>query len=114
LLDRVRQRNCAAEEVVFRSGDPGDALYIVAHGQVEVVNDTTGYTLAELGPGQAFGEMALLTGGTRTATVCCTADSHLLVIDKADFDRLLADDPVPQRSGAQAQPRARPVEPARG
>jgi CRP-like cAMP-binding protein len=93
LLDRVRERRCNAEEVVFRSGEPGDALYIVANGRVEVINDATGHTLAELGPGQAFGEMALLSGGTRNATVCCTADSHLLVIEKADFDRLLADDP---------------------
>lgn len=93
LLERVHERRFAAEEVVFRSGDPGDALYIVAQGHVEVINDNSGHTLAELGPGQAFGEMALLSGGTRTATVCCTADSHLLVIDKADFDRLLAEDP---------------------
>lgn len=93
LVDRVRERRCAAGEVVFRGGEPGDALYIVVSGGVEVINDANGHTLAELGPGQAFGEMALLSGGTRTATVCCIADSHLLVIGKADFDHLLAEDP---------------------
>ncbi|MBN9085654.1 MAG: cyclic nucleotide-binding domain-containing protein [Reyranella sp.] len=93
LLDRVQERNIAAGEVVFREGDRGDALYIVARGTVEVVHDKAGQTLAELGNGQAFGEMALLSGGTRTATVRAKIDSHLLVIDKADFDRLLAEDP---------------------
>ena len=60
---------------------------------VEVLNDKTGQTMAELGAGQAFGEMALLSGGTRTATVRTKIDSHLLVIDKTDFDRLLVEDP---------------------
>ena len=93
LLDRVREHNVDAGKTIFRLGDPGDALYIVARGAVEVLDDKTGQTLAELGAGQAFGEMALLSGGTRTATVRAKIDSHLLVIDKADFDRLLAEDP---------------------
>jgi CRP-like cAMP-binding protein len=93
LLDRVQERKAQAGETIFRAGDPGDALYIVAHGAVEVVNDKGSQPLAELGNGQAFGEMALLSGGTRTATVRAKIDSHLLVIDKADFDRLLAEDP---------------------
>ncbi len=93
LLDRVKERGVVGGESIFRLGDPGDALYLVAHGAVEVLNDTTGQPLAELGPGQAFGEMALLSGGTRTATVRAKTDAHLLVIDKADFDRLLSEDP---------------------
>ncbi|HEY2873643.1 MAG TPA: cyclic nucleotide-binding domain-containing protein [Reyranella sp.] len=93
LLDRVREHNVDAGKTIFRLGDPGDALYIVARGAVEVLDDKTGQTLAELGAGQAFGEMALLSGGTRMATVRTRIDSHLLVIDKADFDRLLAEDP---------------------
>jgi hypothetical protein len=67
LLDRLHQRTIKAGETVFRQGDPGDALYIVAEGSVEVLNEQ--HTLAELGKGQAFGEMALLSGGTRTATI---------------------------------------------
>ena len=93
LLDRVQERNVAAGEIVFREGDPGDALYIVARGTVEVLHDKAGQTLAELGNGQAFGEMALLSGGTRTATVRAKSDSHLLAIGKKDFDRLVAEDP---------------------
>jgi len=93
LLDRVREHKVDADKTIFRLGAPGDALYIVARGAVEVLNDKTGHAMAELGAGQAFGEMALLSGGTRTATVRTKIDSHLLVIDKADFDRLLAEDP---------------------
>ena len=93
LLDRVQEHKVDAGKTIFRLGDPGDALYIVARGAVEVLNDKTGQPLAELGAGQAFGEMALLSGGTRTATVRTTIDSHLLVIDKTDFDKLLAEDP---------------------
>ena len=93
LLDRVQQRAFKAGETVFRTGDPGDALYIVARGGVEVLNDGDGRTLAELAEGQAFGEMALLSGGTRTATIRARTDVDLLTIDKGDFDSLLADDP---------------------
>jgi CRP-like cAMP-binding protein len=93
LLDRVRERQAHKGETIFRLGDPGDALYIVAEGTVEVMNDNDGQPLAELGVGQAFGEMALLSGGTRTATVRAKTDSHLVAIDKADFDKLLAEDP---------------------
>ena len=82
-----------AGDIVFRTGDPGDALYIVAHGVVEVLNGSDQRTLAELGDGQAFGEMALLSDGTRTATIRAKTDTRLLAIGKDDFDRLVAEDP---------------------
>ena len=94
LIERVSKRDLAEGEVLFRAGDPGNALYIVAAGSVEVVAEgEPPRVLAELGVGQALGEMALLNGGTRTATVRARTDSNLLAIGKADFDRLLADDP---------------------
>ncbi len=92
LVDRVQQRQMRAGEVIFRAGDPGDALYIVADGAVAVLKDD-GSTLAELGKGQPFGEMALLSGGTRTATLRATSDGSLLLILKDDFDKLLREDP---------------------
>ena len=94
LLDRVRTRSVKAGEIVFHAGDPGDALYLVADGSVQVIAPgTSPRILAELGSGQAFGEMALLSGGSRTATVRAKTDSELLTIAKADFDHLVADDP---------------------
>jgi CRP-like cAMP-binding protein len=95
LIDRVRTRMVKAGEIIFREGDPGDALYIVAQGSVQVIaSSDKPIVLAELDSGAAFGEMALLSGGSRTATVRAQKDSELLAIDKADFDHLVADDPL--------------------
>src|SRR5208282_6785996 len=75
ILPCLRGRHLGPGEILFRAGAPGDALFIVARGNVEVLVDAVSgeseaeHKLAELGPGQAFGEMALLSGGPRTATV---------------------------------------------
>jgi zinc transporter ZupT len=58
-----------------------------------IASGTNPKVLVELRGGEAFGEMALLSGGTRTAAVRANADSELLAIAKPDFDRLVADDP---------------------
>jgi len=100
----VQNRHLEAGEVVFRAGDPGDALYIVARGQVEVVADSSGVSpvagksIAELGAGHAFGEMALLSGGPRTATVRSVAATDLLEISREDFERRIAADPAMARA----------------
>ncbi len=91
LLEKVQDRQATAGEIVIRHGDPGDSLYIVATGELEVLDDQN-HGLAKLGPGETFGEMALLTGGTRTATVRANVDSLLLRLSKEDFDALIAND----------------------
>jgi len=100
LLPYVRSRRLMAGETLFRAGDPGDALYIVARGGVEILAAPSAVPheaprIAELGEGSAFGEMALLSGGPRTATVRSAADgeTELLAIEKRDFDHLMANDP---------------------
>lgn len=94
LIERVSECDLRAGGVLFRAGEPGDALYIVGSGSVEVLLEgEPARVLAELGEGQVVGEMALLSGGERTATVRAKTDSRLLSISKADFDQLLADDP---------------------
>ena len=96
ILPCVRNRALAPGEVLFRAGDAGDALYIVADGKIDVIEEGNApgesRKLAELGPGQAFGEMALLSGGRRTATVRANGAAELLSIDKEDFDELVAHD----------------------
>jgi zinc transporter ZupT len=91
LLPTVRTRNVPAGEALFQAGDPGDALFIVANGRVQIEAES-GSSIAELGEGEAFGEMALLTGGARTATAITVSNVELLQIDRADFDRMLAND----------------------
>jgi hypothetical protein len=61
--------------------------------ETEAEPSGTTHAIAELGEAQAFGEMALLSGGTRTATVRALTDTELLAIPKQDFDRLIAGDP---------------------
>ena len=97
LLAYVHALHLNAGEVLFRAGDRGDALYIVVHGRVEVLQAPQGPALperaiAELGEGKAFGEMALLSGSPRTATVRAVTDADLLRIGKEDFDRLVSAD----------------------
>ncbi|HMK68730.1 MAG TPA: cyclic nucleotide-binding domain-containing protein, partial [Stellaceae bacterium] len=93
ILPCVRERHLAPAEILFRAGEPGDALYIVARGKVQVLGGDGKRLIAELGEGQALGEMALLSGGTRTATVRATEPTDLLWIDKTDFSTLAAADP---------------------
>jgi len=98
ILPCIRDRQLKADEILFRAGDPGDALYIVAHGKVEVLAngqpsaDAFGSAIAALGAGHAFGEMSLLSGGPRTATIRAVEDSDLLSIGKDDFERVVATD----------------------
>ena len=95
-----------AGEVVFRAGDEGDALYIVARGKVDVIEGggENRHSLAELGPGQAFGEMALLSGASRTATIRTTVATDLLVIKREDFNRLMSRDSAAGSRGPAPQP----------
>ena len=104
LLPSVHTRHLEAGEIVFRAGDPGEALYIVARGKVEVLADApggrpvAGKSIAELGAGHAFGEMALLSGGPRTATIRSVAETDLLAISREDFEQRLAADPAMARA----------------
>mgnify|MGYP001573899977 CR=1 FL=1 len=75
-------------DTLFRFGDPGDSLYVVRKGEMELfVKDHTGekivLTLAQ--PGDMFGELSLLDNGPRTATALALDDTELLVLDRGDL-----------------------------
>lgn len=68
---------------VIRQHEPGDRFYIIEEGSAEVVVD--GYVVGALGPGDSFGERALLRDVPRTATVRSLGPLHLLVLPREDF-----------------------------
>ena len=104
ILPSVRTRRLAAGQVLFNAGDPDDILYIVARGEIEILeaNGSNGVPrdqpIASLREGEAFGEMALLSDSPRTATARSAGDVELLEIDRKDFERLVAEDQVLARA----------------
>ena len=77
--------------VLMREGDRGEELFVVVHGDVAV--ERGGKTIAQRGAGDFFGEIALVDGGPRTATVTLTSDSRLLVISRRDFHAMMDEFP---------------------
>lgn len=88
-------RELAARETLFQKDDPGEALYAVRRGEIRIAARTAEgreLTLNLLGPGDIFGEIALLDGRPRTAEAVATEATTLSVIRRSDFLALLARD----------------------
>jgi serine/threonine protein phosphatase PrpC len=83
----VHVRQFADGDIVIREGDKGDALFIVLDGGVRVSRGDE--TLAELGPGEHVGEMALIRDVPRSATVTAVGRTELIAIRRADFFEIL-------------------------
>lgn len=85
-----------AGEVILRQGDHGHELYVIRTGEVAVLlgrGEGSVAELARLGPGKFFGEMSLMTGERRAATIQAVADCELVRVDKEAFQDILAEDP---------------------
>jgi ATP/ADP translocase/HEAT repeat protein len=86
----AREKEYEAGEVVFRDGETGDSLYIIVEGQVRVLKgEDKPVVLAVLDERDCFGEMALLDGEPRSATVQTQSRTRLLEIARAEFEELL-------------------------
>jgi len=86
----------AAGETIFNAGDRGNCMFIVLAGTVRIVRDA-GHgedTLAELGPGEFFGEMALVDNSTRIASAVAVGTTRLAEIDRARFVYLVGQQPA--------------------
>ena len=83
LAQSARPAEVSAGDVVVRQGEPAAEFYVVASGEVAVARD--GREVRRLGPGEAFGEIALLEPGPRTATVTALAPTRLLALDRDRF-----------------------------
>ncbi|MCC6766753.1 MAG: mechanosensitive ion channel family protein [Deltaproteobacteria bacterium] len=87
----VREAVFGRDEIICREGDPGDAFFVLQRGVVEVVvQGASGREthVAELRAPAFFGEMALLTGEARAATVRAKRDAVLLIVERAGFEAL--------------------------
>lgn len=92
----VEDRVFPAKTLLFRRGDPGDSFYVIQTGKVRVFRRDEGgteITFSELGPGKSFGEMALLTGEPRSASVETLEESRFMVLSKEQFDQVLKSHP---------------------
>jgi len=97
LGERSIMRRYRRGQVIFAQGDPGDSLFVVASGRVKVmVGSAEGeeMVLATLGAHDTFGELALVDGGERSATVEVTEPTELLVLTRAAFFDLLHQRPA--------------------
>ena len=82
--------------VLMREGEPGNQMFVIFNGRVSV--ERGGRGVKELGPGDWFGEMALLSEGTRNATVTASEPSRLFVVAHQDFHTLMDDVPAVRNS----------------
>jgi small-conductance mechanosensitive channel/CRP-like cAMP-binding protein len=108
LAERARFLEYGPEQAIVRQGEQGDTLYLVARGEVSVRIRVEGAArdgrgpeaaapiereVARLGRGALFGEMSVLTGDPRTATVVAVGDAGLLAVDRDAFEQILNAEP---------------------
>ncbi|XP_037040050.1 cGMP-dependent protein kinase, isozyme 1 isoform X2 [Bradysia coprophila] len=87
LVDSMYSRDVVQGEYVIREGEGGAHLFVAAEGEFEVIKD--GKVLGKMGPGKAFGELAILYNCTRTASVKVLCDSRVWVLDRRVFQQIM-------------------------
>ena len=85
-------RRYEPEARIFVQGDDGNCMYVVRSGRVGIVSN--GAVLETVGPGQTFGEVALLDGSPRSASAIAREATEVAVIDEATFLMLLQKNPA--------------------
>lgn len=96
LARQLRRRKFRRNEVIFHQGDPGDSLHIVTSGAVKVALPSTEgeeAIIATLRPGDFFGELSLLDGAPRSATVVALDSAETMALPRTAFLELLDADP---------------------
>ena len=91
----MRRHEIKNGELALRAGDRGDTAYFILSGAVEVFIERDGrhVTLARLGKGEIFGEMAIIDPGPRSASVRAVEDTICIVTTYDDFTRSMAENP---------------------
>ena len=92
----IKPETFGAGEVIFRKGDPGDALYVILRGQVKIVLPSDGEEEALLGvleAGDFFGELSLIDGQVRSASVFAAEETEALILHRDHFLELVRNSP---------------------
>ncbi|NCF29464.1 MAG: cyclic nucleotide-binding domain-containing protein [Gammaproteobacteria bacterium] len=93
VFERMERVDATANELIIRQGDPGGYYYVIEEGYCDVSREPTGggreVHLAELGPGDGFGEEALVSDTPRNASVTMRSDGVLMRLDKESFVELI-------------------------
>lgn len=92
LGDKVDEQRFMEGATIVRQGEPGDTFYVIVEGEAKV-KDPNGRTLSRLIPGDFFGEISLMDGGPRTATVVAETNLTALALSRKDFGALLQSEP---------------------
>jgi len=96
LVQVSRVQKLRARQELFHKGDPGSQVYLIVRGRLKVITTSSegeDVVFNIMGPGEVFGELALLAGGRRTATITAIDDSELLVLDRREFLPFLTEHP---------------------
>jgi predicted acylesterase/phospholipase RssA/CRP-like cAMP-binding protein len=93
--EHLSWRRLVRGETLFRQGEPSDSLFVLLRGRLEVVREGAlgNRPIAEITRGETVGEMGLLTGEPRTATVVAARDSELVELDREGFERVIEKKP---------------------
>jgi len=83
--------NFAAGQTVFKAGDPGETMYVVMEGEVDILEGST--ILETAGPGSIVGELALIDDEPRSATVVAKTNSRLVAVDRRRFEFMVTETP---------------------
>jgi putative ABC transport system ATP-binding protein len=88
VAEHVKKLHFAAGETIVREGEPGEEFFVISDGEVEVIR--ADHEVARLGPGDFFGEVALISGEPRNATIVAEGEVDTYVLGKTDFETALA------------------------
>ena len=91
IADLTSERTFASGQVIVREGDVGDTFFVITSGSAVV--EQKGSRLRELSSGDFFGEISLIDGQPRTATITASEEVAALTLEREDFQQLIADHP---------------------
>ncbi len=95
VIEQLEERSVAPGTIVVRQGDPPDYFYIVREGMLQAVSGENGTerVMSTIGPGEFFGELALMNGSARAATVIARSPTKLYALSRQAFDKIVEGSP---------------------